>query len=58
MPKDKWTVDTATSAIERNGGTVTDDRVIVLRSPGNRLLGAIDFLVNHHKHRWVREVKK
>ena len=43
----KYTVASAISKIERNGGKV-EGRIIKPKNPGIGTWGAIDFLVNHH----------
>ena len=52
MP-DKWTVLKAISMINRNGGHV-GEKMIRHQNPGLKVLGAIDYLVNHHGYTWVR----
>lgn len=42
----RWTKDEAIAAIRRNGGTVSDKGITIPRA-GIRVLGAIDYLVNH-----------
>jgi len=46
------TTSTAKAMIERNRGAVRGKN-IKIASPGIKVLGAIDFLVNHRGFRWV-----
>ncbi len=48
---------TAVKAIEANGGKVGSNGNITMNQPGIRMLGCIDFLVNRHGCRWIREIK-
>jgi hypothetical protein len=42
----KWSVEKARSFISRNGGTVTGKGVFH-PAPGLKVLGAMDYLINH-----------
>ncbi len=49
----KWSVNSATQMVKRNGGKIykhNDVCYIETKSPGLKVLGAIDYLVNYHKH--------
>ena len=50
----RWTLETARQKLERNGGRVTAGFVTHPR-PGLKLLGAIDYLVNHCGYRFHRQ---
>ena len=50
----KWTEDSAKKKIISNGGTVKGKQ-IAHSHPGLKLLGAIDYLVNHHKYTWFKK---
>jgi hypothetical protein len=50
----KWTIEKAIACINRNGGTVAD-KGILLNNPGIRVLGCIDYLVNHCGYHRARE---
>jgi hypothetical protein len=52
----KWTVDTAKAKILRNSGTIAGKGIYHPR-PGISVLGAIDFLCNHHGYNWFKEKK-
>lgn len=45
--KDKWNIESAKKCIERNKGKIKDKKISIA-SPGIKILGAIDFLVNYH----------
>lgn len=43
----------AVRCITRNGGNVAD-KVISRVKPGLKVLSAIDYLVNYHRHVWLQ----
>ena len=53
VTKGKWNEITAKAMIERNHGLV-GQKTIRCSNPGIKVLGAIDFLVNHRGHQWNR----
>ena len=51
--KNKHSIESAIARIERSGGAVAKTtEVIEHNTPGLRVLGTIDFLVNHHGFSW------
>lgn len=55
--KQKYTIRSASKRIERARGKVKGvgkTKNITCSMPGLKILGAIDFLVNHHHYYWVR----
>lgn len=55
MSKGRWEIHTAKTMIERNrGGVYLHSKKITHESPGIKVLGAIDYLVNHHGFKLVR----
>lgn len=53
MNDSKYTVEAASEVIHRNGGLIKD-KTIIHKAPGLKVLGAIDFLVNHNKFIWLK----
>ena len=47
----KWTEQTARKMIERNGGKIRENSITIPRC-GIKVLGAIDYLVNHRRYFW------
>ena len=45
----------AVRCITRNGGYVDSDKRITMARPGLKVLSAIDYLVNYHKHVWLKD---
>lgn len=51
----RYTVESAIACIERNGGAVArGTKVVTAKSPGIRVWGAIDYLVNQHNYAYVQ----
>jgi len=42
----KWDIESARTTILRNGGKIVDKKIII-NSPGIKILGAIDYLINY-----------
>jgi hypothetical protein len=54
---DKWDEKSARAMITRNGGKFRG-RQIIIKQPGIKVLGVIDYLVHQHKYIWFKpEVK-
>jgi len=49
----KYDVASAVACIKRTGGKVTKKGHISHPKPGLKVLGAIDFLVNHNKYKFI-----
>lgn len=45
----------AVRCITRNGGRVDSNKRITIASPGLKVLSAIDYLVNNHRHIWLQD---
>lgn len=56
MKAERFTPESAYELITRNGGKIVDKR-IHYKSPGLKILSAIDYLVNHCKHSWMKGEK-
>jgi hypothetical protein len=51
----KWTATTARSCITRNKGTIAGKQIGFNKGwPGLKVLGAVDYLVNHCGFTWIR----
>jgi len=50
----KWNLETACATINRNGGKISTEKKITIKAPGIKILGAIDFLVNHCGYTWAK----
>jgi len=51
-----WDITSAQKTILRNKGKIDyDGKLIYISNPGNKLLGAIDFLVHYCEYKWIKE---
>lgn len=53
MSESKWTVAEAVAVIKRTGGRVNKKGHINHPKPGIKVLGAIDFLCNYNKFKFI-----
>ena len=51
-----WDLVSAQQCIIRNKGKIIyDEKRIIIGNPGNKVLGAIDFLVHYCEYKWTKE---
>jgi hypothetical protein len=56
MADGKYTEATAKALLKRHGIDVKG-KAITLKRAGQKLWGAIDYLINHHKYSYMKEEK-